>query len=767
MKHVAFLIVLVAGAVGLSLILIPGQEELGLMHLKGRDFGAARERFEVLLRGSLTDGSGDGLADGLADRSGAREAALTVGAVQGLNDVYIHAGDIERAISVTERLLEERPDDVALIELLLGFYRQAQRPDDVVRSLERLARTDPTPERLRELAAHYDYTDRVDDERRMLARLVAGPGSTSADHQKLARLRAASGDVRGAAEMLYAIWAIDESSLTLETLLLLVNLLIDSGEDERLNDVATRSVAGFFTPEVTAHVVGILAARDRTELASALLDPWGTRLVDFPELLALATRLDFEGGNPHDALDRLNVAAQGGRLPPNLVRLLIETAHGLGKVEVTFEHLASTDAAALAEWVLPGLAEAAVARGRTDIAERLLEAGGDDLRRERPVLAAAVSLANADEAGAQQWIERAADANLSTPLSPPDRLALVDIALRLVDRQLAARSLAPLELLDLPAGAIHGLGARYRELDVVIAGLEALDESGGEFPSPAHGVLWAELAAGASWEVAIRAASRAYEKRPDGTRRLQLAETLLAADRLEEALAQLRFHEAGGVRLDGRYRAAVRQARRRGLAVPEDLEQPGSSVGSAEDKLRRLRAEAEAGPGAAGSGAGGERYYALRDAALALNRRDIVTDFIIAQFADSDLADSVREGWLHDLRELAPPETALAHMRAHLEWVDLPAEKVEAWFDDFRETALAAGRGDHIAARAGAPQRQSPHRVARGAAWSRLSRGSASLPAIDGETTRSRPDHSGELVWALPAGRPRSRTAGRARRLPR
>ena len=125
MKHVAFLIVLVAGAVGLSLILIPGQEELGLMHLKGRDFGAARERFEVLLRGSLTDGSGDGLADGLADRSGAREAALTVGAVQGLNDVYIHAGDIERAISVTERLLEERPDDVALIELLLGFYRQA------------------------------------------------------------------------------------------------------------------------------------------------------------------------------------------------------------------------------------------------------------------------------------------------------------------------------------------------------------------------------------------------------------------------------------------------------------------------------------------------------------------------------------------------------------------------------------------------------------------------------------------------------------------
>jgi cellulose synthase operon protein C len=159
-----------------SALLVPGEQELAVMRYRVKQFEDARAMYEQQLA------SGN----------------FSLSTVKPLAEIYLHAGEIERAVALLERYLAADPDNAEVLERLKQYYWDAQRRQEYRVALGRLARLRPTQEHLRELIRELDFTSRWDEMIEALELLASRRLATADDYDLLARLLAAR-DLRGSA----------------------------------------------------------------------------------------------------------------------------------------------------------------------------------------------------------------------------------------------------------------------------------------------------------------------------------------------------------------------------------------------------------------------------------------------------------------------------------------------------------------------------------------------------------------------------------------
>lgn len=177
--HKFIFVILLAAGVAASLLLVPGEKELGLVYYKEHQYTAAQRLFEKLYR------SGDASRSDLA----------------ALVRIYLAEGNVSTAIDAYEHYLLRHDNDIGVWKKLEGLYRDAQRPYDEMRALEKIVSVEPTLKRWAKLADLYNRYDMGQKEEVALRTLVKLDPKRRRDQLALIRVLAGHGKLDEAAQV--------------------------------------------------------------------------------------------------------------------------------------------------------------------------------------------------------------------------------------------------------------------------------------------------------------------------------------------------------------------------------------------------------------------------------------------------------------------------------------------------------------------------------------------------------------------------------------
>lgn len=708
--YLAALAIAVAG-VAVATFIVPREQELALMRMKDKDFVLARETYE--------------------NRYATGDRSISI--VIPLAEVYLHFGEVDRALALLEQFVAASPGSAEALALLGRYYKAAHRKGDYQRNLERLAELAPAPEVLRELVGIYAFSGQDEKRERALTLLVDRFTATSAEYGDLARLRAALGMLKRAALAIETLAARHPDAVDLDLIALLVSVLIDL---DRADDaLAWAHLYMERDPDGSAalRLALLFDDKDRPGRALDLLEAFEGLAADVPWLMAELISLETRMGRADRAFGRLLPLYEAGLLPAILRDSFIDLALRQGEEDLAFAAAERFGPETLPDWLLAGLIEAVVNRGRPDLARALVDRLGDDFPTTRPILAARLALLRDDEAAARRWV---AAAEADPGLSLDQRIGLAGLYQRLGrdgDALALLRALA--QGADAPETVVSDLAQLYLMLGRAGEGVAVLEALRAARRSPRVDAAWALLTAAAKGDavvlawleatpdaalgdqlledlyfiatdndapaLALAAAERLYAQRPDARRSLYLARALTASGRPGAALDRLRGLLPGDAEVEGAYLEALTAAHRDGQPVRDELVAYLDRRLTDPDLTEADRDALVSGLVAAGAytaalpileslarARGGSWFWDFADAAVAAGRVDRLAAFLVDELDRPGLSRAQREDRLYLLMERGGVAAALPYL------ADFADDYGGQWVFAYAEALGKVGRAD-------------------------------------------------------------------------
>ena len=678
------------GVIGVGLVmaylLVPRDRELGLMYLEDDEFEEARQIFEERLA----------------------EGDLTVAVVLPLMDVYLHYGEVEKAVALMERFLDANPSNVQARERLGTFLKDSHRYGDYRRNLEALAELAPSAAILRALVEVYIIEGEDEKRMRVLALLVARFQPTVGEQERLAELQAAFGYLAAAAETLERLRLRTPGALDTRTTLFLASLLLDLGRIEDAFALASDRLRESGDGQEGLDLAELFGRRGAADKGLSLLDLVYEDASGRANFLGALVGLESEAGRPKQAFERLLPFYRAGTLPTELDVAFIDLAMQLGHMDLAFEAFDKAAVDRLPGWLLVALAENALAEGRAELANSLIARLGDDFLDGHPILAARLAFLRGAEDDLERWL---GEAESDDALSVAQRLALAELYRDIGRDGSAIETLKRIAMMEAPPDVVMAaLAEAYLDSGRAEEGLAFMNELRSRRGGPATDAAWALLSAtvegdeaalawldglpedalsdqlltdlyfiamdNAKASLAVAAARRLYARAPDAVSGLRLARALSLAGQGEEALALLRPMLPGDVVLRGAYLEALVAALKAGAPVrdelvaylEEKLADPDTSPAEQESLVYGLL---DAGAYAAAlpvlerlaEERGGDWVFAYIDTAAQAGETKRLAAFLERELGRPGLTREQREALLYQLQDSAGPVAALPYLR--------------------------------------------------------------------------------------------------------
>lgn len=576
---IALVIVL---AIGLSLLVLPSGEQLGIMLLRDREYDEARSHFEQHIE------AGD----------------MTAPTVSALMKIYIEHGDVERAISLIEKFEDASGESAIILPYLAELYRTDRRLGLYLRTMERLVAVDPTQERLETLADAYFKAGNTEAQISALTKMRDLTLISPERLVELADLLREAGRYDEAIAALTQASTIDPDKLDWSQRLSLFDLMLHQGRVQQALDGLTGWIDAA-TPE------DILIALAQTAIAYGQIGAAIDLLERRPELetasqswrttLGYALRRD---GRDEMARTRMHAWWREGILPLASAADLIELALRSQDLDLALDVLNRTGIEMLGAIPVLGVIRALHQAGRTEEVDLLLAEIGAEALEQAPVLAAEIWLAREDPITAGRYADIALAQIDGTPgengtPTLDDRVALAGI-LTALGRPRVAFDLLTDKMTDpaFPAEGMILLGELYAKLNLGEDGFWDVTTLLARQNSPRLRAVWANLALltdrrnvvlewlareleisptvltdlyflaenRGEWDIAVAAAKRLVLVTPGDDTDLKLAYALFNADKLETALMIIAPVAARNAEAEGLYADVLR-----GLGRTEDL----------------------------------------------------------------------------------------------------------------------------------------------------------------------------------------------------
>ena len=271
--YVAFAAMVVLGLVGGLLVMARGSE-LALIRFRDQEFEAALKQYEAQLA------AGD----------------LSASVVTPLCQLYLQYGRVDAAVTLMERFVRQNPRDVQAHRELARYYQYAQRSDDYIDALERLARLEPSEDTLRRLSDIYSFRGQVEAQITVLQQLIRlNPGQPS-DLLALAQLQAAHGNLSAAAGALERLHDDYPEAATSDTVQFFISVLLDARQTAKATERAARWLSVHRDPEVAARYASLVSFKGHPKEALLLLEPFATSTPPRPDVLEELIRLEISDG---------------------------------------------------------------------------------------------------------------------------------------------------------------------------------------------------------------------------------------------------------------------------------------------------------------------------------------------------------------------------------------------------------------------------------------------------------------------------------------
>ena len=554
-------------------LLVPGGEELALMHMKDGKFRTASKRFELEL-------SKQGLKRYL---------------VSPMVELKLRSGDIDAAIELTESYLQTNPTDVPILEALVDYYEQGQRMVERVGAMQRLADVAPTASRLRELAFWYRLEQRPAQETEALRRLALGDGARAQDVMRLSELLAGSGDLAGAALALDDLWLkaperFDSVALTQYTL-----LQLELEEPQEALARARAWIALNPDPEAALALAAEFSLYEQPGYGLVLLRALPQTLRARADIRRLTTELRVASGEGEAVFEELLAMERSSTLSEAQLTTLVELALSEGRHLIATERAKLLPIEKLPEWTLTSLVHAALQAGQAERAAELFDAIRPQVLAGNPLLAAQLAHQLRRNRAAVRWAVLA-----ESKVEGPQRVALANLFVELDLLPRAKRLVIDIDPAPLEPPVVATLARLYLRFGEAQTGLAALESSGdtsseswallalaagadervdtwlarvanSRLSDAGFGELYELAASREQFSLADRLAVRGYGLFGNPIWRLRLAEQRLRIGQPEAALALLEGLDHRRLKSEYLYRRALLTAHEAGAEVRDAL----------------------------------------------------------------------------------------------------------------------------------------------------------------------------------------------------
>ncbi len=236
----------VAVAIVGSLYLIPSTREQALTSYKDKEYNKALALYEKAYA----------------------EGSLQLDTVMHLVGVYLQYAEVEKAIEVMERFVEEHPDHIQARQELGRLYQYGQRPEDYLRNLEIINTLSASEEHGRKLSEAYTVTQEIEKQiPLMITRLMEENQGNAQEFRDLIRLLAAGQRFNEALDVQTRFHERFPNDLTFSDHELALSLYADTQQRETVQQYAMQLHGFPMKPEEIARVTNILLYRVNSEAA--------------------------------------------------------------------------------------------------------------------------------------------------------------------------------------------------------------------------------------------------------------------------------------------------------------------------------------------------------------------------------------------------------------------------------------------------------------------------------------------------------------------
>lgn len=483
MRHTLMIVtVLAAAGAGASVLLVPREQELALIQLKGQRFDEAQAAYDRALA----------------------EGNLTPEVVNAVVDLSLQRGDVEQAVAIMERYVAQSPADLAARKRLGELYQYAQRPDDYLKNLEEMNRLSPSPEFLAQLSQLYNANHSYEQQAEALKQLIAihkdAPPQYYVDLANILAVQQSRGE---AIEALSQLKTRYPEMFGFKEQELLVSLLLDEKRgDEAYQSAEAWRQAGRPPAEV-ARLINLLHYKGSIADAEKLLNTYDTATIEAdPALMEEKILIQLDSGQEGEVYARLQALHAEGKLSPQLSNRLLFLAISRGDLAVADPMLAGLDLRTLDEAQALSLLELSMMRGDEKLEARVRQAFSEpEYQSQHPVLAAMLAY-TAREKNAAERLNQLAEANLS----PQQNLQVARICIRMKDYTCGERFLNRLpDAESLTDAEVAGVGALYYDLGQMSKGYDFMKRMNDSRPSPLIREVYVKFAAARGDDEAVNA----------------------------------------------------------------------------------------------------------------------------------------------------------------------------------------------------------------------------------------------------------------------
>jgi len=362
MKHYGVFALVITIALAISVTLLPREQELRVMYLKGQRYEQARMEFETQVA------KGD----------------LSVSSVMPLVDLYTHFGQIDEAVALLERFTGQNPRNVAALDMLARLYGDAMRPADQVRVLETLQALHPNIERLKDLITLYRLHGPDDKLIAAMEVLIEDRAAESEEIMQVAFHHAQAGRKARALEILSMP---SGRMLSMDVEEMRASLMLDLGQTDEARATAISWLKSNYDTGSLERMLRLFKSAGHPKDALAVLSPFEEKVGSNGDMMILKAELELADGKLDSAVAQVRELGEKGAITSEEFAALMNRSLRSGQDDFARRLAAEAAPNNLGHVTLTAIAETALKEGQPELMAPLLTQYGEQALASRPVLA--------------------------------------------------------------------------------------------------------------------------------------------------------------------------------------------------------------------------------------------------------------------------------------------------------------------------------------------------------------------------------------------
>ncbi len=362
MKHYCVFALVITIALAISVTLLPREQELRVMYLKGQRYEQARMEFENQVA------KGD----------------LSVSSVMPLVDLYTHFGQIDEAVALLERFTAQNPKNASALDMLARLYGDAMRPADQIRVMETLQALSPSAGRLKDLIALYRLHGPDDKLIAALEVLIEDRAAESEDIMQVAFHHARADRKARALEILSLP---SGRMLSMDVEEMRASLMLDLGKADEARITAVNWLKSNYEAGSLERMLRLFKSAGHPQDALAVLKPFEEKVARNGDIMLLKAELELADGKLDSAVAQVRELGEKDAITSDEFAALMNRSLRSGQDDFARRLAAEAAPKNLGNVTLASIAETALKEGQPELMAPLLTQYGEQALASRPVLA--------------------------------------------------------------------------------------------------------------------------------------------------------------------------------------------------------------------------------------------------------------------------------------------------------------------------------------------------------------------------------------------